>query len=91
MFGKPTSVIRTNELFVAMYSFSNMERKIDPVAFIPIFGSLFAKNKTNAVTRRVDIRFTPEEGLLVSCSKTDNVINQQDPSMLDMIKKTKIN
>ncbi|MCX8482023.1 MAG: hypothetical protein ORN50_00465, partial [Crocinitomicaceae bacterium] len=70
-FGKPTTVLRTDQLFMAKYEFSKFESKRDATQFIPIIGSLFAKGSTKNQIRKVDLRFQPDTGILISCKKTD--------------------
>jgi len=90
LFGKPTTVVRTDDLFFAIYNFTKAETKIDPVTFIPLVGGLFAKNKSNFVQRKVNLKFDPQTGILVSCTKTDKITDPKSESQLDMIKKLSV-
>lgn len=94
LFGKPTSIVRNDSIFFAIYNFTKAETKIDPVRFIPLVGSMLAKNKSNYVQRRVNLRFSPQDGLLISCMKTDRITDPKSQSQLDStidtIKKMKV-
>lgn len=89
LLGEPGAVRRDDFMFVAQYNFIKNENKLDPKTFIPVFGSLLAKQKANYFQRTVILNYDPT-GILISCTKKDTQTSSTQNSAIDQIKKLNV-
>jgi hypothetical protein len=88
LLGKPGTVMRRPEVFMAGYLFTSGEVKNTNIltSMIPGVGGLLAKKDTENVSRKVDLRFDPQSGVLISCTKSDRSSSAKGRSTFDLMK-----